>query len=128
MPTTPLKTETRGAPPSARAKQEAEVKTALSVVPEKPLSETKPTPQAQKTSQVDAKASNTAPFVLSKVKEGGIQSAEKIPGPSGRSDAPQDTSSSLPQAEPSEPNTLQPLPRLELIAHPVAAALDKMRA
>lgn len=82
MPTTPLKTETRGAPPSARAKQEAEVKTALSVVPEKPLSETKPTPQAQKTSQVDAKASNTAPFVLSKVKEGGIQSAEKIPGPS----------------------------------------------
>ena len=69
MPTTPLKTETRGAPPSARAKQEAEVKTALSVVPEKPLSETKPTPQAQKTSQVDAKASNTAPFVLSKVKE-----------------------------------------------------------
>lgn len=104
------------------------MKTALSVVPEKPLSETKPTPQAQKTSQVDAKASNTAPFVLSKVKEGGIQSAEKIPGPSGRSDAPQDTSSSLPQAEPSEPNTLQPLPRLELIAHPVAVALDKMRA
>ena len=115
MPTTPLKTETRGAPPSARAKQEAEVKTALSVVPEKPLSETKTTPQAQKTPQVDAKASNTVPSVLSKVKEGGIQSAEKIPGPSGRSDAPQDTSSSLPQAEPSEPNTLQPLPCLELI-------------
>ena len=43
MPTTPLKTETKGVPPSAQTKQEAEVKTVLPVVPEKPISETKPT-------------------------------------------------------------------------------------
>ncbi len=128
MPTTPLKTETKGVPPSAQTKQEAEVKTVLPVVPEKPISETKPTPQAQKTPQVDAKTSKTVHSVQSEVKNGGIESAEKNPGSSGRSDTPQDTSSNLPQAEPSGRNTLQPLPRLELIVHPVSTALDKMRA
>lgn len=122
MPTTPLKTETRGVPPSAQTKQEAEVKTVLPVVPEKPISETKPTPQAQKTPQVDAKTSKTVHSVQSEVKNGGIESAEKNPGSSGRSDTPQDTSSNLPQAEPSGRNTLQPLPRLELIVHPVSTA------
>ena len=128
MPTTTHKTETRGVPPSAQTKQEAEVKTVLPVVPEKPISETKPTPQAQKTPQVDAKTSKTVHSVQSEVKNGGIESAEKNPGSSGRSDTPQDTSSNLPQAEPSGRNTLQPLPRLELIVHPVSTALDKMRA